>query len=440
MHTSKQSKLYLAVSVILGLCTSGSVAYAGQQSPLDPYTTPGPATTKINPVLPNSAVAEPQTTYVTIPIKDDGGDHQPFKMKDGNSGKLIPHFNLLGDKSKAAKEEKVKPDKMAKAAKPPKPEKAPKETKIGEEIKLKSDKHKSSIANGVKIDKSLQASSPSPKTLDKDKDNENPAGNGVKVGDNSSGKLLGGTKAAGNKIVDGGKEAGSKIVDGSKAASSKLVNGGKAAGSKIVDGSKSLGEDVASGTKKVGTGIKSGAKASGDLFVKGARAIGDGFKGTGEKLKEGTDGLGSKMSAVPHMFSKDKKPGNESLAKNDQKSDLKTDANKTKPAKLEKAQAGTAQYIAGGKPVKGGKPSSDTTDKKGLMSKTLGVLPFIGSKKSKGEPAPAVAGAANHQGAVSAPGAADLSQSRPLPLVSPATPNQADPARTTVSSTPTNSL
>src|SRR5271156_5464478 len=82
MDTSRQSKL-LAVGVILGICTTGSVAYAGQQSPLDPYTTPQAAPTRMNPVLANPAATEPSTTYVTIPMKDDETS-QSFKIKDNN--------------------------------------------------------------------------------------------------------------------------------------------------------------------------------------------------------------------------------------------------------------------------------------------------------------------------------------------------------------------
>ena len=42
-------------------------------------------------------------------------------------------------------------------------------------------------------------------------------------------------------------------------------------------------------------------------------------------------------------------------------------------------------YVANGKPVKHGKQSTQTSNGQGLVSKTLGKMPFIGGKKKSGE-------------------------------------------------------
>jgi hypothetical protein len=190
---------------------------------------------------------------------------------------------------------------------------------------------------------------------------------------------------------------------------------------KIVDGTKSIGDGVASGTKKVGGGITSGAKASGALFVKGAKVIGGGFKGSDDKSDSSVQAASKKKETETKLGEEvkpnekkalaekkkddakkkdDKKKGNSVLspisdtfkgtmfeikdtlhAATDKLSLTKPQPGKDSAAERvahnssKKHAAPQPTYLSKGKPVK-------KSDGDGLVSKTLGKLPFVGGKKN----------------------------------------------------------
>jgi hypothetical protein len=207
---------------------------------------------------------------------------------------------------------------------------------------------------------------------------------------NSGGGVMGSTKAAGSKIVDGSKAAGSKFVDGSKAASSKIVTG-----------SKQLGDGMASSTKKIGDGISSGAKASGNMFMKGAKAFGDGMKTTGQKLKDGSQAVGEKITSVPKMITggskKSDAPKPEVAAKpkvNAGKSDSDSIKTASEPAPI----APEAAKAASIDPAKVSPPVKTAAKDKGVVGKTLSIIPFIGGSKKNPPAQTASAPAASSAG------------------------------------------
>ncbi len=199
-----------------------------------------------------------------------------------------------------------------------------------------------------------------------------------------------------SKLLDGGQEAGSKIVAGSKAAGSKIVEGSKAASGKLVSGSKSLGDEMANGTKKISDGIASGAKASGDIFKKGAKAFGDGMKSTGQKIKDSTQSVGEKMASVPKMITG---PGKGDSVKGKQDGQTGEKIAHAKPVNVNDMKGGNSQGETGKTQfdqkaagsiaqVPAAQPVKSAANNKGVMGKTLSImpkmpkLPFIGGKKS----------------------------------------------------------
>jgi hypothetical protein len=99
--------------------------------------------------------------------------------------------------------------------------------------------------------------------------------------------------------------------------------------------------------------------------------ITDTFKGTVFEIKDSLHTATDKLSLTKP------KPGKDSASQRLAESSAK----KSKDNKSQIANQGNAgTYVSNGKPVK------NSSDGNGLVSKTLGKLPFIGSKKSANEP------------------------------------------------------
>ena len=333
MDTVRQSKVFATVSLMLGLFVSGSTVWAGPSSVLDPYVEIAPpsgrAAKQQRPLMPESTAVETSTTYVNM----DGDAKPPAAIRIKK-----PHFSMGGNT--------VKPEKQTVA-----------KTKV-EKIKT------------AKVDT--------------------------------------------QKVQSKKTSVSSTGDDGMK--------------TKLVDGTKSIGDGVASGTKKVGDGITSGAKASGSFFMKGAKAIG--FKGDDKKDKD-TKAVASKKAEPETKLGEDRKPNSDTRLVADKKTEAKSEKKKeskkknggvlspisnifkgtgdeikdglhaatdklsiTKPkpgkdSAAERVAEDSAKkhknakselestYVAKGHPVKEKKSS----DGNGLVSKTIGKLPFMGSKK-----------------------------------------------------------
>jgi hypothetical protein len=359
---------------MFGLFVGGSSVFASPQiSPLDPDYQPktiggGTGKQAKKEMLPETTALS--TTYTNV----DGNDNGPLKMPHAKK-----KFSLMGghdstDDLVSTKVEKVKVPKENKAEK----------AKV-KEAKVKEAKVKEAKAKDSKIKEA---------------------------------------KIASTKDADG-------VVGGTRAASAKI------------------GDGMANGTKKVGDGLTSGAKASGSFFMKGAKAIGSGFKGSDDKDKtasassskkapvekaDKTEKKAEKVAEEKRQAEEPKKVAkktdfderdkaknkNKEKAKLDQSDDKKkkgllspisntfkdglhaaTDKlsltkpespeaitakaeHSTKPPKS-KVRADEPTYISHGKPVKKTKEVKQASGP-GIVSKTLGKLPFVGgSKKNSGD-------------------------------------------------------
>lgn len=353
MDTFGHSKRFATIGLMLGLFAGGSNVLANPQiSPIDPmyYTQDKPTGTgkqSKKELLPETTSLS--TTYTTV----NGNETGPLKLPHAKKKFSIKKHDDAGETEISTKVEKIK---------------VPKENS-----------HRSKEAKVAKVDST--------------------------------------------RSDDG-------IVGGTKAASSKI------------------GGEVANGTKKVGDGLTSGAKASSQFFMKGAKAIGSGFKGSDkEKISDSSNSKKAKSGETkiaekrvkedkhakdePKKVARktelddqeksaskvkekakveqngDKKTGNGvlspisktlkgtvdgmkdglhaatdklSITKPESKDNVTAQTNASKSSKS-KAKVAEPTYLSHGKPVKKTKAASGP----GLVSKTLGKLPFIGgSKKNEG--------------------------------------------------------
>ena len=101
MDTSRQSKFFSTVSLILGLLVSGSAVFAGPSSVLDPYVEVAPPSGKAakkQEMRPETTAVETSTTQLNM-----DGEAKPNPLRIKMHGKSVKPEKQIAAKTKVQK-------------------------------------------------------------------------------------------------------------------------------------------------------------------------------------------------------------------------------------------------------------------------------------------------------------------------------------------------